>query len=140
MMPRPAASSWEHIPVLPIAAPQGPQAGPQAPLDEEPAPVINKKNLVGLPGEVYNVHCSRGPHWGPLGNLDEERPGIVAPPTYTELLEWAYLWVWGSSRVQPGPYAPWRTSVVHYRNGAKAYCSTSPEVCELAYDPRAPRV
>ena len=124
--------------MLPIAAPQVPQAGAQAPLDEAPAPVIIKKNLVGLPGEVYNVHCARGPHWGPLGNLDDNMAGIVAPPTYEELREWAYMWVF-RGRTSTGPYAPWRTSVVHYRNGHKAYCSTRPDFVELAYDPQAPR-
>ena len=85
-------------------------------------PQLDKKKLIGLPPCVYGVHTFRGPHWcnEALGLVDEYKCGIVAPPTYCELEEWAYLWATRPWDLAP-PFAPWRTSIVHYRSGAKAY-------------------
>ena len=114
----------------PIAVPA--VAAPQA------EQLVDKRKLIGLHALTYNVFVSRGPHWNLPDWVDDYQVGKVAPPTYADLKRMAKHWL-DRDPAGPPPFAPWRTSVVYYRNGYRAFVNsgTSGEF-HLAYDPSAP--
>ena len=98
-------------------------------------PRMDPRKCVALPAHMYYRHVGKGPHWN-YCNLDDGQPGIVIPPRTVDLEMWADQWI----REEPmaRTYAPWRTSVVTYRNGSTWFVRSGSAHGPLSEDGNTP--